>query len=52
MQIEHRICPGHDTMLYYFISLELKKICAKHDTRYTYEVSLVSAVSLQYHRHL
>jgi hypothetical protein len=51
MQIEHRICPGHDKRLYYFISLELKKICAKHGTRYTYEVSLVSAVR-QYHRHL
>jgi hypothetical protein len=51
MQIEHHICPGHDTTLYYFISLELKKICAKYGIRYTYEPSLVTAVR-QYHRHL
>eukprot|EP00037_Helgoeca_nana_P027422 m.313808 g.313808 ORF g.313808 m.313808 type:complete len:242 (-) comp27489_c0_seq14:251-976(-) len=51
MQIEHHICPGHDTTLYYFISLELKKICAKYGIRYTYEPSLVTAVR-QYHRDL
>lgn len=50
-QIEHHICPSHDTPLYYFIAPEIQRICKKHKLTYIREETFLSSV-LKYHERL
>mmetsp|Transcript_2335 Transcript_2335/g.6501 ORF Transcript_2335/g.6501 Transcript_2335/m.6501 type:complete len:402 (+) Transcript_2335:83-1288(+) len=50
-QVEHHICPAHDSTLYHFYRPELERIARKYGVNYTYEPTFAHAV-FKYHQWL